>query len=191
MSYKTILITGTAGFIGFHLAKYLLEKGHKVIGIDGLTDYYSVNLKDFRHKILREFKNFNCFEFMLQDQSSLSDIFETFKPEIVLHLAAQAGVRYSIEHPTTYLDYNIISTFNILEECKKNSVEHLLLASTSSVYGANTILPFKETDKCSTPLSFYAATKKACEDMSHSYAFTYKLPITIFRFFNSSCGFLE
>ena len=182
-SNDKILITGTAGFIGFHLAKKLLDKNFQVIGIDGLTDYYDVNLKLARHKILSKYKNFYKVEFLLEDSKKLKGIFKEYKPSTVIHLAGQAGVRYSMEDPKVMLDSNIVGSFNILEMCKNFQIKHLLFSSTSSVYGDSTLIPFREVYKTDEPLSFYAATKKSCEVMMHSYSHLYKIPITVIRFF--------
>ena len=180
---ERVLITGSAGFIGFHVSKRMLEEGCAVCGIDGLTDYYDVKLKNDRTKILSQYSEF-CFEkCLLEDFESLIEIFKAFKPNIVIHLAAQAGVRYSIDHPRSYTDSNLTGTFNVLEAVKELKCEHLLIASTSSVYGSNKNFPFKETVKTDTQMSFYAATKKANELMSHSYAHLFGTPITCFRFF--------
>ena len=178
-----IFITGTAGFIGFHLANLLLKEGFQVSGYDGLTSYYDVNLKKKRNNILLQNSNYFFTCGMLEDETKIEKIFFEFKPDIVIHLAAQAGVRYSLENPRSYLDSNIIGTFNIMEMAKKFEVRHLLMASTSSVYGANTDMPFRENSKSDTQLTIYAATKKATESMAHSYAHLWKLPITMFRFF--------
>ncbi len=178
-----ILITGSAGFIGFHLSKLLLKEGHQIHGYDGFTPYYDVLLKKKRNDILLSIPNFSVTHGMLEDIIKIEKIYESFRPEIVIHLAAQAGVRYSLENPRSYLDSNIIGSFNIIEMSKKFKVSHLLLASTSSVYGANTDMPFTETSKTDTQLTIYSASKKAVESMAHSYAHLWKLPITIFRFF--------
>lgn len=180
---KRVLITGTAGFIGFHLAKLLLKEGFIVHGIDAMTDYYDVNLKRRRHQMVLQSPGFSATECWLEDMGKLSEVVREFKPEVIVHLAAQAGVRYSLENPRAYLDSNIVGTFNIMEIARELQVEHLLMASTSSVYGANEDMPFSETDKCDTPLTFYAATKKANESMAHSYAHLWNLPTTMFRFF--------
>ena len=180
---KKFLITGTAGFIGFHLSNLLLRDGHKVHGYDGMTDYYDVNLKKERHNILLKNINFSASEGMLEDYSKLEKISSEFQPHVIVHLAAQAGVRYSLENPRAYIDSNIVGTFNVMEIARKLRVQHLLIASTSSVYGANTKMPFTETEKADTQLTIYAATKKANESMAHSYAYLWKLPITMFRFF--------
>lgn len=180
---KRIFITGTAGFIGYHLANRLLGQGHLVHGYDGLTDYYDIALKQKRHTMLREFKGFSATEAMLEDQDRLNKSVEDFAPNIIVHLAAQAGVRYSIDNPRAYLSANILGTFNVMEAARQAQVDHLLMASTSSVYGANTDMPFIETERVATPLTFYAATKLANESMAHSYAHIYDIPITMFRFF--------
>lgn len=180
---KRVLITGTAGFIGFHLARLLLAEGFAVHGIDALTDYYDVNLKRRRHQMLLQSQGFTATESWLEDSDRLSDVAREFAPDVIVHLAAQAGVRYSLENPRAYLNSNIVGTFNILEIARELKVEHLLMASTSSVYGANEEMPFRETDKCDTPLTFYAATKMANESMAHSYAHLWGLPTTMFRFF--------
>ena len=180
---KKILITGTAGFIGFHLAKLLLEEGFAVHGFDGMTDYYDVALKQRRHAMLLQNQNFAATEGMLEDQDLFDRVADEFAPDVIVHLAAQAGVRYSLENPRAYLDSNLIGTFNVMEAARRLSVQHLLMASTSSVYGANTEMPFIETEKADTQLTIYAATKKANESMGHAYANLYDLPTTMFRFF--------
>ena len=177
------LITGTAGFIGFHLAKLLLEEGCQVHGYDGLTDYYDVNLKHRRHEMLQEFSGFSCTVGMLENAALIDEVFDHYQPDIVIHLAAQAGVRYSLENPRAYIDSNIVGTFNVMEASRRLKVKHLLMASTSSVYGANYTMPFDENQKADTQLTIYAATKKASESMAHSYAHIYELPVTMFRFF--------
>ena len=181
--YDNILITGSAGFIGFHLAKHLLNNKAQVIGLDGITDYYDVNLKIARHNYLSKYDNFIKKEFLLEDSKKLNRVFQQYQPSIVIHLAGQAGVRYSLENPRTYINANIIGTFNILEGCKNFEIQHLLFSSTSSVYGDSNLIPFKEIDKTDEPLSFYAASKKSCEVMLHSYSYLYKIPTTIIRFF--------
>lgn len=181
---KRALITGTAGFIGFHLAQLLLAEGFEVHGYDGMTDYYDVNLKRRRHQMLLQNERFAATEGMLEDEAKLWNTAKTFQPDVIVHLAAQAGVRYSLENPRSYLDSNIIGTFNVMEAARKLGVEHLLMASTSSVYGANEEMPFSETAKADTQLTFYAATKKATESMGHSYGHLWDLPITVFRFFS-------
>jgi len=178
-----ILITGTAGFIGFHLAKLLLKHGFQVYGYDGITDYYDVKLKKNRHSILSENQNFYKTEGMLEDIDKLNSISSEFKPSVIVHLAAQAGVRYSLDNPRSYINSNIIGTFNVMEIARKQKVKHLLMASTSSVYGANTNMPFRENQKSDSQLTIYAATKKSNESMAHSYAYLWEIPITVFRFF--------
>lgn len=180
---KKVLITGTSGFIGFHLANSLLNEGVVIQGYDGLTDYYDVELKLSRNHILSQTPLYYNTQGMLEDQNKLESIAKKFKPEMIVHLAAQAGVRYSLENPRAYLDSNIVGTFNVLEISRKLKVKHLLIASTSSVYGANFEMPFKEIDKSDTQLTIYSASKKASESMAHSYAHLWKIPTTIFRFF--------
>lgn len=180
---KKIFITGTAGFIGFHLAKLLLKEGFQVVGYDGMTDYYDVTLKERRHQILLQNPNFSCKIGMLEDFETLHALCMQERPDVIVHLAAQAGVRYSLENPRAYIDANIVGTFNVMECARELEVEHLLMASTSSAYGANTIMPFIETEKADTQLTIYAATKKAGEAMGHSYAHLWNLPTTMFRFF--------
>jgi len=180
---KRVLITGTAGFIGYHLAELLLAKGYAVHGYDGMTDYYDVALKHRRHQQLLQKPDFAATEAMLEDFESLEKVVSDFRPEVIVHLAAQAGVRYSLEKPRTYIESNVTGTFNVLELARAMPVEHLLMASTSSVYGANTEMPFDEKEKADTQLSIYAATKKATESMAHSYAHLFGTPITMFRFF--------
>ena len=180
---KKILITGTAGFIGFHLAKSLLDQGFKIHGYDGMTNYYDIKLKQARNDILFKYPNFSQTTGMLEDNQKLGDTVNKIEPEIIIHLAAQAGVRYSLENPRAYINSNILGTFNILELSKKIEVKHLLMASTSSVYGANLEMPFTEIEKTDSQLTIYSATKKANESMAHSYSHLWKIPITIFRFF--------
>lgn len=180
---KRVLITGTAGFIGFHLAKLLLAENFRVQGYDGMTDYYDVTLKQRRHAMLLQSPNFSAMEGMLEDQARFDALVEEFQPEVIVHLAAQAGVRYSLENPRAYLDANVIGTFNVMEAARRLEVKHLLMASTSSVYGANEEMPFQETEKADTQLTIYAATKKATESMGHAYAHLWGLPTTMFRFF--------
>ena len=180
---RKIIVTGSAGFIGFHLCKLLLAEGFDVVGIDALTDYYDVRLKVARHEILQQSNHFTAHIVNIEDNAALTAIFDEVKPEAVVHLAAQAGVRYSLENPRAYIDTNIIGTFNVMECARAFEVGHLLMASTSSVYGANEEMPFTETEKADTPLTIYAATKKANEMMGHSYAHLWNLPVTMFRFF--------
>jgi UDP-glucuronate 4-epimerase len=178
-----IFITGSAGFIGYHLAQSLLTEGAHVHGYDGMTEYYDVTLKRARLERLDAYPSFSFTCAMLENDSALCAAIDAFRPDVIVHLAAQAGVRYSLENPRAYLDANITGSFNILEAAKTAGVAHLLMASTSSVYGANTAMPFAETDKADTPLTVYAATKKATEAMGHSYAHIWNIPITMFRFF--------
>lgn len=183
VTQKKVLITGTAGFIGFHLADLLLREGFRVHGFDGMTDYYDVSLKQRRHAILLQNPNFAATEGLLEDQAALDKLADAFEPDIIVHLAAQAGVRYSLENPRAYIESNVVGTFNVMEVARRLKVEHLLMASTSSVYGANTEMPFSETEKADTQLTIYAATKKANESMAHSYAHLWNIPTTMFRFF--------
>ena len=178
-----IFITGSSGFIGFHLSKKLLDSGHSVHGFDSMNNYYDVKLKKARYEILKKYNKFSFTKNNLENQKVLSNTILKFKPKIIIHLAAQAGVRYSIEKPRVYLDSNITGTYNIIELAKKVNVKHLLIASSSSVYGANKKLPFKEIDKTETQLSIYAATKKSTESIAHSYSNIWKVPITMLRFF--------
>ena len=178
-----ILITGSSGFIGFHLTKLLLTKKHQVHGYDSMNNYYDTKLKKARLNILKKFKNFSFTKANIEDEKKLNNIFKKFKPQIVIHLAAQAGVRYSIEKPRVYLKSNITGTFNIIEASHKLKVKHLIMASSSSVYGANKKIPFKEIDQTETQLSIYASTKKSNESMAHSYSNIWKIPITMLRFF--------
>ena len=180
---RRVFITGTAGFIGYHLAKLLLAEGFRVHGYDGMTDYYDVTLKQRRHAMLHQTPGFSATEAMLEDQARLDAEIDAFAPDVIVHLAAQAGVRYSLENPRAYIDANVIGTFNVMEAARRLGVQHLLMASTSSVYGANTEMPFTETEKADTQLTIYAATKKANEAMAHSYAHLWDLPVTMFRFF--------
>ena len=177
------LVTGSAGFIGFHLTRRLLGEGHEVLGFDGMTPYYDVSLKQARNAILCESQNYRFVEAMLEDKAALDEAYESFQPEVVVHLAAQAGVRYGLEHPDLYISANVVGTFNLLEAARAHQPRHLLIASTSSVYGGNEEVPFAEGERTDFPVSLYAATKKACEAMSHSYAHLWKIPTTCFRFF--------
>ena len=178
-----IFITGSSGFIGFHLCKKLLDKGHNVCGFDSMNTYYDIRLKKARYEILKKYKNFSFSKGKVENQKILSKLIVKFKPRVIIHLAAQAGVRYSIENPKVYLDSNIVGTFNVIEAAKKIKVKHLLIASSSSVYGSNKNLPFKEIDKTETQLSIYAATKKSTESIAHSYSHIWKVPTTVLRFF--------
>ena len=178
-----ILVTGVAGFIGMHSAKKLLGDGHEIIGIDNLNDYYDVTLKEDRLKTLEGYKNFKFLKLDIKNQKDVLDLFKKESPQRVLHLAAQAGVRYSIENPYVYIDSNIQGFINILEGCRAIKTEHLVFASSSSVYGGNAKVPFSEHDNVDHPVSLYAATKKANELMAHTYSHLYHIPTTGLRFF--------
>lgn len=180
---KKILITGAAGFIGFHLAKRLLDMRTTVLGLDNLNDYYDVSLKESRLHILEDYPSFTFVKGDLADADTVNEQFETFQPDIVVNLAAQAGVRYSIDHPRSYIDSNIIGFFNILEACRHHPVEHLLFASSSSVYGNQQKTPFSTSDNVDHPISLYAATKKSDELMAYTYSHLYGIPATGLRFF--------
>lgn len=180
---RKVLVTGSAGFIGFHLSQLLLDEGFAVVGFDGMTDYYDVRIKERRHQMLLQNQHFSAHVGMLEDFDSLHALCMAEKPDVIVHLAAQAGVRYSLENPRAYLDANIVGTFNVMECARELGVDHLLMASTSSVYGANEDMPFDELERVETPMTFYAATKKANESMGHSYAHLWNLPTTMFRFF--------
>ncbi|MAE89928.1 MAG: UDP-glucuronate 5-epimerase [Pelagibaca sp.] len=179
----TFFITGAAGFIGYHLCKALLDDGARVVGLDALTDYYDVSLKKKRLEMLREHPGFTFVQGRLEEPDLLMRTLAQHKPNYIVHLAAQAGVRYSIEAPKTYVQSNLIGTYELLEAARNHPPRHLLLASTSSIFGANTEMPYKEVSKTDHQMSFYAATKKANEAMAHSYAHLYGLPTTMFRFF--------
>lgn len=182
---KTYFITGVAGFIGSNLAKKILneEKDIKVVGIDNMNDYYDVNIKKFRLEEINRFENFTFIEGNIADKELINKIFEEYKPQIVVNLAAQAGVRYSIINPDVYIESNIIGFYNILEACRYNPVEHLVYASSSSVYGSNKKVPYSTEDKVDNPVSLYAATKKSNELLAHSYSKLYNIPSTGLRFF--------
>ncbi len=180
---QTALVTGSAGFIGFHTSQRLLQAGVRVVGLDAMTDYYDVALKERRHAILKNAPGFTAVESRLEEPGLLTRLLDEHRPATVIHLAAQAGVRYSIEAPRTYVEANLIGTYELLEAARTVPPAHLMLASTSSVYGANTAMPYREVDKADSQMSFYAATKKATEAMAHSYAHLYGLPLTMFRFF--------
>ncbi|WP_284036356.1 GDP-mannose 4,6-dehydratase [Neobacillus sp. 114] len=180
---KTYLITGAAGFIGYYLSRSLLQKGCKVIGIDNINDYYDVNLKNTRLEHLKRYDNFTFLKCNISDKDLVMGIFEEYRPNVVINLAAQAGVRYSIDNPDVYIQSNIIGFFNILEACRYYPVDHLLYASSSSVYGANKKVPFEETDFVDNPVSLYASTKKSNELMAYTYSHLYKIPATGLRFF--------
>ena len=178
-----IYITGAAGFIGFHAAKKFLDKGMKVHGFDSMNNYYDPRLKINRLNILKKYKNFSFTKGLLENQKLLNQSVLKFKPTIIIHLAAQAGVRFSIVNPDIYLNSNIFGTFNVIKISNKIKVKHLIIGSSSSVYGANKKIPFQEIDKTDHQISFYAATKKSAESLAHSYSSLWKLPITMLRFF--------
>ena len=177
------LITGSAGFIGFHLARRLLADGHIVHGVDGLTPYYDPVLKRARHEILQKSDAFTAHILMLEDEARLNEAAKAAKPDVIVHLAAQAGVRYGLENPRAYIDANVVGTFNILEIAREHSVRHLVLGSTSSIYGLDSVSPFGEQESVDHPVSFYAATKKSAEQISHAYSHLWKIPTTAARFF--------
>ena len=183
MVMRKVLVTGSAGFIGFHLSDLLLKEGFSVLGFDSLNDYYDVRLKERRNQILLQNEHYSFTHAKLEDFEVLRELAKHEKPDIIVHLAAQAGVRYSLENPRAYMESNIIGTFNIMECAREFGVEHLLMASTSSVYGANEEMPYCETHKVDNPMTIYAASKKANEVMGHSYAHLYYIPTTMFRFF--------
>ncbi|OWJ84125.1 UDP-glucuronate 5-epimerase [Haematobacter missouriensis] len=180
---RRALVTGSAGFIGYHLSERLLAEGWEVLGLDAMTDYYDVSLKEKRHAMLAARPGFRAVIGRVEEPGLVRGLLEEFRPDAVIHLAAQAGVRYSIDAPRSYVEANLIGTYEVLEAARAHPPVHLLLASTSSAYGANTKMPYAETDKADHQMSFYAATKKANEAMAHSYAHLYGLPTTMFRFF--------
>ena len=179
----TVLVTGAAGFIGYHLSALLLARGARVIGLDSHNDYYDPALKSAREARLTALPGYVALRGKVETPGLLADLMARHRPDLVVHLAAQAGVRYSIENPRAYAEANLIGTFELLEAARAHPPRHLLLASTSSVYGANTDMPYRETDRADTPMSFYAATKRGTEAMAHSYAHLFDLPVTMFRFF--------
>lgn len=183
MRNDVILITGCAGFVGFHLAKKFIELGHTVIGIDSLDDYYDVDLKKARLKILSDFENFSLHVEKLENERAICQIVQNNNITHIVHLAAQAGVRHSIEKPRSYFDSNLLGTFNLLEAIKELKINHFMMASTSSVYGNSEDFPLTESSSTDFPISLYAATKKSTEILSHSYSHVYQLPVTAFRFF--------
>lgn len=182
-SRKVAIVTGSAGFIGYHVSKKLLSMGWRVVGVDSMSEYYDVSLKKQREAILLKNANYRSIHKKIEAKGFLLDLFQHEKPEIVIHLAAQAGVRNSIKNPRDYLESNILGTFELLEAARIFSPRHILLASTSSAYGANEKMPYKESDKADHQLSFYAATKKSTENMAHSYSHLFNMPISVFRFF--------
>ena len=183
MTQRTAIVTGSSGFIGYHLSARLLAEGWRVVGVDALTDYYDTALKERRQSMLLQSEGFSTLAERVETPDVMHDLMARHRPDALIHLAAQAGVRYSIDAPESYVEANLIGTFRVLEAMRAFPPRHSLLASTSSVYGANTRMPYAETDKADTQMSFYAATKKANEAMAHSYAHLYDLPTTMFRFF--------
>ncbi|MDB2516968.1 NAD-dependent epimerase/dehydratase family protein [Planktomarina temperata] len=180
---KTVLVTGAAGFIGYHISKRLLDEGWRVVGLDCMSDYYDVSLKERRESMLLQNSSYRSVHAKVETPNILVNLFEDERPDVVIHLAAQAGVRYSIENPRAYLESNINGTFELLEAARAYPPHHMLFASTSSAYGANEDMPYQEIAKADHQISFYAATKKSTENMAHSYAHLFGLPITMFRFF--------
>jgi len=180
---RTALVTGSSGFIGYHLCRRLLADGFRVVGFDAMTPYYDVALKQARLAMLLKHQGFTTHQALIEEPGRVASVMAAERPLVVVHLAAQAGVRYSIEAPRSYVEANLIGTFEVLEAARATPPAHLLIASTSSAYGANTALPYAETDRADHQMSFYAATKKAAEAMAHSYAHLYGIPTTMFRFF--------
>ncbi|HLR41693.1 MAG TPA: GDP-mannose 4,6-dehydratase [Pseudogracilibacillus sp.] len=183
ISMKSVLISGATGFIGFYLSTNLLEQGINVVGIDNINNYYDVNLKINRLEQLKQHNNFIFIEEDISNKQKIMNLFAEYKPNVVVNLAAQAGVRYSIDHPDVYMESNVIGFYNILEACRHYPVDHLIYASSSSVYGANKKVPFEETDFVDNPVSLYAASKKSNELMAHTYSHLYDIPATGLRFF--------
>src|SRR5690625_2928292 len=180
---KIIYVTGSAGFIGYYLSDKLLKQDFNIVGLDNINNYYDINLKKYRLEKLKSHENFTFIEADISDKEKVREIFDTYKPNVVINLAAQAGVRYSLENPDVYMQSNVTGFYNILEACRHYPVEHLIYASSSSVYGANKKVPFEETDFVDHPVSLYAATKKTNELMAHTYSHLYNIPATGLRFF--------
>lgn len=180
---QRVMVTGAAGFIGFHVSRMLLDRGMAVLGVDNFSDYYDVGLKEARNAILAAYPTYQLARLGIEDAPALAEAWRRFRPDIVIHLAAQAGVRFSIDHPDSYIAANVVGTFNILELARHEGIGHLLAASTSSVYGANSDMPFTEMQRTQTPMSLYAATKGATELIGHSYSHLFGTPMTFFRFF--------
>ena len=183
MIFVNILITGVAGFIGFHVARNLLENGHSITGLDNLSPYYDVNLKRDRLNLLHEYADFVFFEANIAEAAEIGRLFAEIRPDCVIHLAAQAGVRYSLEHPESYIQSNLVGFSTVLEGCRRYPVKHLVYASSSSVYGLNSKVPFAEIDRVDHPASLYAATKRSNELMAHAYSHLFSIPVTGLRFF--------
>lgn len=180
----SILVTGSAGFIGFHLSKLLLSAGEEIVGLDNMNAYYDVALKQERHRILGTSNRFSAHVVELADKDAVSKLVAAARPRLVVHLAAQAGVRHALKAPQDYISSNVVGTFNLLEACKAHPPQHLMMASTSSVYGASTAMPFSEHDSADTALTIYSASKRSTEVIAHSYAHLWNMPITVFRFFS-------
>ena len=178
-----ILITGSAGFIGYHLSKRLINEQYKIIGVDNLNNYYDVGLKKARLNNLLKYDNFKFYQYNIEDNNNIQELFDRYQFDTVIHLAAQAGVRYSLKNPWSYINSNIVGLLSILESCRSHPVKHLIFASSSSVYGANRKIPFSEHDNVDHPVSLYAATKKSGELMAHTYSHLFNIPVTNLRFF--------
>lgn len=185
MDFKKIIVTGSAGFIGFHLSRTLLDRGLSVVGVDNMTDYYDVRMKEKRNEILTKYKSFSFYKISVADHSVFSEVIKKEKPDIIIHLAAQAGVRYSLINPWSYVESNYLSTLNIFESTRSNNIKRVLIASTGAVYGNNKKQPFSENDPTETPISLYGATKKASELLAYTYHHLYGIEVGIMRFFTA------